>query len=214
MNSGAPASTAPPDFSSLGMIVSQRSMSMAYCEAEKYFGVYAPAGAAAFSLCTIWWTYSAASAGMTFRTEPAAETARVRRMSRRLMDSLGMCVPHRKEQTEALLLQIPFLGFVKKIFGGAPGERHNRERRILVRVGDQRRAIRNKQILHVVGLAETIEHRRFRIGAHARGADFVNNLAACLNPERIFAMDGSFGAVFATHGFDDGAKRLLHVLGL
>src|SRR2546430_14378237 len=89
MNSGAPASTAPPDFSSLGMIVSHKNVSVAYCDAEKYFGVYAPAGAAAFSLCTIWWTYSAASAGMTFRTEPAAVAAQVRRMSRRLVGLFG-----------------------------------------------------------------------------------------------------------------------------
>src|SRR6266567_6579391 len=91
MNSGAPASTAPPDFSSLGMMASHRNVTDAYCEAEKYLGAYFPAGAAAFSLCTIWWMYSAASAGMTCSTEPAAApTARVRRMSRRLMDSLGM----------------------------------------------------------------------------------------------------------------------------
>src|SRR6266852_89269 len=90
MNSGAPASTAPPDFSSLGMMASHRNSSVAYCGAEKYFGVYAPAGAAAFSLWTIWWTYSAASAGITWSTEPAAVTARVRRMSRREMESLGM----------------------------------------------------------------------------------------------------------------------------
>src|SRR5260370_38528805 len=64
MNSGAPASTAPPDLSSLGMMASHRKSSVAYCAAEKYFGVYAPAGAAAFSFCTIWWTYSAASAGI------------------------------------------------------------------------------------------------------------------------------------------------------
>src|SRR5882762_10266161 len=94
MNSGAPASTAPPDFSSLGIIVSQSAMSIAYCAAEKYFGVYFPAGAAAFSLCTIWWTYSAAAAGITCSTELlAAPKARVRRMSRRLMDSF-MGVPH------------------------------------------------------------------------------------------------------------------------
>src|SRR5947208_16885344 len=99
MSSGAPASPATHDYASLGMMVSHKNVSVAYCDAEKYFGVYAPAGAAAFSLCTIWWTYSAASAGMTFRTDPAAVTAKVRRMSRRLMDSLGMCVPHRKEQS-------------------------------------------------------------------------------------------------------------------
>src|SRR6266704_706782 len=98
MNSGAPASTAPPDFSSLGMMALHRNVSVAYCAAEKYFGVYAPAGAAAFSLCTIWWTYSAASAGITCKTEPAAVTARVRRISRRLMDSLGMDSSHREKK--------------------------------------------------------------------------------------------------------------------
>src|SRR5258708_15182704 len=90
MNSGAPASTAPPDFSSLGMMESHRNRSVAYCATEKYFGVYAPAGAAAFSLCTIWWTYSAASAGITCSTEPAAAPkARVRRMSRRGVGAVG-----------------------------------------------------------------------------------------------------------------------------
>src|SRR5437867_10964584 len=98
MNSGAPASTAPPDFSSLGMMVSHRNVSVAHCDAEKYFGVYAPAGAAAFSLCTIWWTYSAASAGMTFRSEPAGVTAKVRRRARRAIGLLFMCVRHLKEQ--------------------------------------------------------------------------------------------------------------------
>src|SRR6267142_2775115 len=94
MNSGAPASTAPPDFSSLGIIVSQSTMSVAYCAAEKYFGVYFPAGAAAFSLWTIWWTYSAAAAGITCSSELlAAPKARVRRISRREMESF-MGGPH------------------------------------------------------------------------------------------------------------------------
>src|SRR5437868_1567277 len=111
MNSGAPASTAPPDFSSLGMMASHRNVSTAYCDAEKYFGVYVPAGAAAFSLCTIWWTYAAASAGITCRTEPpAAVTARVRRMSRRLMDSLAMYIPHKKRRgLKPCRYKFPFL---------------------------------------------------------------------------------------------------------
>src|SRR5712664_3342719 len=94
MNSGAPASTPPPDFSSLGIIVSQSAMSVAYCDAGKHFGEYFPAGAAAFSLCTIWWTYSAAAAGITCSNELlAAPKARVRRMSRREMESF-MGGPH------------------------------------------------------------------------------------------------------------------------
>src|SRR5207249_7420771 len=53
-----------------------------------------------------------------------------------------------------------------------------------------------------------------RIGAHTRSAHFVNNLAAWRNPEGIVAMDGRLGPIFAAHGFDDGAKRFLYVLGL
>src|SRR6267142_2380012 len=99
MNSGAPASTAPPDFSSLGIIVSQSAISVAYFGAGKNLGVYFPAGAAAFSLCTIWWTYSAAAAGITCSTELlAAPKARVRRMSRREMDSFMGGPHHRKKK--------------------------------------------------------------------------------------------------------------------
>src|SRR5882762_1405112 len=101
------------------------------------------------------------------------------------------------------ILEVAFFGFVEKILGGAPGERHDRECRIFVRVGDQRRAIGDKQILHVVRLAETIEHGGLRIGAHARGAHLVNNLAAFLNPEGILAVDRSLGPIFAAHGLDD-----------
>src|SRR5437588_427705 len=104
MNSGAPASTAPPDFSSLGIIMSQRARSVAYCEAEKIFDI--------------------------------------------------------------------------------------------------------------VCLAKAVEHGSFGIGAHARGADFVNDSAAGLDAERQVAMDGSSGLVFAAHGFDDGFECFLHVLGL
>src|SRR6266852_3984144 len=110
--------------------------------------------------------------------------------------------------------EVAFLGFVEKILGGAPGERHDRERRIFVRVGNERRAIRDEKILHIVRLAEAIEHGGFRISAHARGAHLVNNFAAFLNPEKILSVDGGFGPIFTAHGFDDGAKRLLHVLGL
>src|SRR5882762_3929733 len=101
------------------------------------------------------------------------------------------------------ILEVAFFGFVEKILGGAPGERHDRECRIFVRVGDQRRAIGDKQILHLVRLAETIEHGGLRIGAHARGAHLVNNLAARLNPKGILAVDRSLGPIFAAHGLDD-----------
>jgi len=62
INSGAPASTAPPDFSSLGIIASHRNSSVAYCAAEKIRRVRARR-TAAFSLCHHLVTYSAASRG-------------------------------------------------------------------------------------------------------------------------------------------------------
>src|SRR5216684_7020844 len=236
MNSGAPASTAPADFSSLGMMLSQSAVRAANCGAEKYFGVYFPAGAADFSLRTIWWTKAAACAGMISKTEPpAAPRARVRRMSRRVMDALAIVtlllfrdhsscqdsaieegfLPTRSEPSVASvemtgknralrsMSEVAFLGFVEKIVGSAPGERHDRERGILVRVGNQRRAIGDKQIFHVVGLAVAVEHGSFRIGAHARGADFVNDFSARLNSERIVAADRGLRLVLAAESFHD-----------
>src|SRR5260370_7888830 len=91
MNSGGGAWTGPADFSFFGMMASHRNVTAAYCEAEKYLGAYFPAGATAFSLCNIWWMYSAASAGMTCSTEPpAAPRASVLNMSRLLILSFGM----------------------------------------------------------------------------------------------------------------------------
>src|SRR5260370_42516277 len=88
--------------------------------------------------------YSAASAGMTWRTEPAAApTAKVRRMSRREMDSWA-------------ILNITLSGFVEEEFGSAPSERHDGERGVFVGVGDERSAIGDEKILDVVGLAKKI----------------------------------------------------------
>src|SRR5712692_387952 len=184
---------------------------------------------------------------MISKTEPpAAPRARVRRMSRRVMDALAIVtlllfrdhsscqdsaieegfLPTRSEpsvssvemtgKNRALrsMSEVAFLGFVEKIVGSAPGKRHDRERGILVRVGDQRRAIGNKQIFHFVGLAVAVEHGSFRVGAHARGADFVNDFSARLNSERIVAADRRLRLVLAAESFHDGAERFLHVLCL
>src|SRR6184192_1183114 len=97
---------------------------------------------------------------MTCKTEPAAPTARVRRMSRREMDWFAM-------------LNVALSGFVEEVFRSAPGERHDGERGILVRIGDERSAIGDKKIFYVVSLAKAVENGSFGIGTHARGADFV-----------------------------------------
>src|SRR5580704_17934689 len=122
-------------------------------------------------------------------------------MSRREMDSPGM-------------LEVSFPRFVEEIFGGSPGKSQDGESGIFVGVGDERRAIRDEKIFHVVRLAEAIEDCSFWIGAHAGGPDLVNDSAAGFDAEVIFAMDGGASFVFATHGLDDGTKSLLHVLGL
>src|SRR5260370_5010248 len=54
INSGAPASTAPPECSSLGIIASQSQFSVSYWRGGKNFCVYFPARAAAFFFSPPW----------------------------------------------------------------------------------------------------------------------------------------------------------------
>ena len=73
------------DINLVGMIASQSQFTISYWCAEKYLGVYFPAGDAAFSLRTAWCTNSAALAGMTCKTEPpTAPIASVFKISRRV----------------------------------------------------------------------------------------------------------------------------------
>src|SRR5262245_63054934 len=107
--------------------------------------------------------YSAASAGMTCKTEPAAPTARVRRMSRREMDSFD-------------ILNVALSGFVEEVFGSAPGERHDRKRGVLVRIGHKRGAIGDEKIFYLVSLAKAVENGSFCVCTHARGDNCENDL--------------------------------------
>src|SRR5215472_483322 len=122
-------------------------------------------------------------------------------MSRREMDSLAMS-------------DVALSGLVEEVLRGAPRKSHDGERRIFVGIGNERRTVGDEKVFDVVRLAETVEDGSLGIGAHARGADLVNNFAAGLDSERKIAMDGSLGFVFAAHGFDDGTESFLHVLGL
>ena len=70
-----------------------------------------------------------------------------------------------------------------QVIAGAPGDRHDAERRVLVRIGDKRRAVGKKKIRDFPGLTVLIQHRRFRIRTHSRAAHFVNHFmsgGACL----------------------------------
>src|SRR4030095_13012481 len=203
MTSCAPASSAPPDFSSFGIIVSQSERIASYCLAAKYLGVYFPAGAAAFSLCTIWCASSAASSGITCSAEPpAAPSASVFNTSLREIPCVAIFPPLVSvflcalQVCVALLfssqLQSSFSRFIQQIFRSPPGKRHDRERRIFVRVRHQRRSIGHENVFHIMRLAISIEHARFWFGAHARGADFVNDFPSRQNPKRIRAVNARF----------------------
>src|SRR6266478_3995595 len=120
----------------------------------------------------------------------------------------------RPPQWKRMRSQVAFLGFVEQMIGGAPGEGHDGERRVFVRIGDERRAVHDEKIFDVVGPAEAIEDGGLRIGAHPGGADLVDDFSAFVNAKGILAVDGSLGAVFTAGSFDDGAESVLHVFGL
>src|SRR3984957_3461675 len=71
MNSGAPASIAPPQSASAGRMLSHIDRKVLYWCAEKNFGKYSPALAFAFSVWITLCAYAAASSGMARSTEPA-----------------------------------------------------------------------------------------------------------------------------------------------
>src|SRR5258706_4221748 len=63
------------------------------------------------------------------------------------------------------------------MLAGAPRQRHDRPRGILARRTHVTRAVHHEEILHVVRLLELVQHRRLRIGAHARRAQLVDRPA-------------------------------------
>src|SRR5580698_2757915 len=175
MNSGAPASIAPPESASAGRIVSQRVCNVLYALRSKNFGVYAPDSAPAFSASIMPWACSAAASGMTRRTEAAtAPMLSDFRIARLVTWSVDI----------GFALQRSFFGLVEKIIGCSPRERHDGERRVLVGIGDERCRIGDEEILDVVSLAVRIQRRGLRVAAHAHGSQFMNDCAtlgnACL----------------------------------
>src|SRR5208282_2201211 len=99
---------------------------------------------------------------MICNTEPAAAPAArffstSRREMPRMVSSPDFLTPRFLPSTLHSSLKTPLLRFAQQILRSAPGERHDRQCRILVRIGDQRRAIGNKQILDVVRLAIAIQ---------------------------------------------------------
>src|SRR5438874_1483568 len=87
----------------------------------------------------------------------------------------------RRVTSMAASLQVPFLDLVGDVIAGAPAERRDRKRRILVGVADERRGVGDEKILAVPGLAPLVEHAALGVVAHLGGADLVDDFAATRN---------------------------------
>ena len=74
-------------------------------------------------------------------------------------------------------LQTALLELIDQILTGPVAERENGQRHVLIPGGDKTTAVHDKQIPHVVRLAEGIEDRSLRIGTHAGCAGFVDTSA-------------------------------------
>src|SRR5439155_9230795 len=156
-----------------------------------------PPAADAFSACTMLCAYSAACMGITRRTEPAiAPIPSVLRTSRREIDLV----------MRSLRSQISFLRLIKQVIRSSPRQRHNRERRIFVRIGHKGRGIGNEQILHIVRLAIFVQYRSLRIHSHSRGAEFMNDHAAIGDSVGPWRVRACLRGINSARGLNNGAK--------
>src|SRR5205085_4012144 len=80
----------------------------------------------------------------------------------------------RNPQSAIRILEVSFLEFIGEVIARAPGERHDRPRRVLARGVDVAAAVNDEEVLDVVRLLKLVEHRSLRIVAHARRAEFMN----------------------------------------
>src|SRR3954451_7309727 len=56
------------------------------------------------------------------------------------------------------------------VLGDSPRVGHHRQSRVRAGSGGERTAVHDKEVVHVVGLAPTVEHRAIRVVAHPRRA--------------------------------------------
>src|SRR5690348_9140126 len=157
MKSAALAARAPCECSSAGMIRSLSFCTVAYSCAVSAFGLYGPL-AAAFSCATVSWTCCASADAIAL--SPAAIRA----------------ISARRESCPGLNIALPHL--VRQIFRRPPGERHDAQRHVLVRLADHRGRVAHEQVPHLVRLAVAVEHRVLRILAHLDRARLVDDRAA------------------------------------
>src|SRR5579862_6740625 len=138
MNSAAPPFDAP------GTISSHKDLRVSNSCCVSALGLYTPPATLA-SEATAWRTCcaEAISSGPTNASAAIAESA-----SRRVVSDIAL--PH----------------FFGEIFRRPPRQRADGQRRILIRIADERRRIGHKQVLHVVRLAILVQRRHLRIVAH------------------------------------------------
>ena len=83
--------------------------------------------------------------------------------------------PARRSVRGSELPPVPQLG---DVLGGAYGERHDGPRQVLVGLRDERPAVGDEQVLHVMGLTVRIEHGALRGRTHPRHPGFMNDPSA------------------------------------
>src|SRR5688572_32489070 len=100
------------------------------------------------------WCTSCAAARST--APPAIKARPIRRTaSRRVMSDIAL--PH----------------FFREILGGAPRQRHDGMRRVLVGIADEHGAVGHEQVLHLVRLTEAVQRAALRVVADADGPHLV-----------------------------------------
>ena len=104
-----------------------------------------------------------------------------------------------------MLLNASLLRLIEQIFRRAPGQSHDGQSRILIRIADERGAIGDKKIFHIVRLIERIQDGSFGIASHAGNAE-VN---AILGPTQNFVPGRGLRFAMA---FDDQPPQTIDIL--
>src|SRR6516162_5179377 len=203
MVSATLAALAPPELLSAGIMVSVSSSTMACCAGVKkcaadpaWCSSRAAGGVAGLtSACG-----SAAATVEAGKSEAPIIVAEVFSHCRRsCLRSMGF--------SEDIIgsLQVAFLEFVRQIVAGAPAERHDGPGGVLTTGVDERAAVHHKQIFHVVGLLELVQHRSLGVVSHARSAQLMNGPAFGESP--VPDLDD-----FKTRRLEHLFRSFLHVL--
>src|SRR5947208_606914 len=228
MNSGTPASVAPPERSSFGMIRSTSRRTVSHSWAVKCFGSYgAPRPRAARAR-------AAASRTESGAQRNAAATGAM--ASIRTAERLSMSPPNAERGTRKSergtdasrsdarnavprsAFRIPRSKFapleqLRDMLAGPQRQRQDGPRWILVGLRHERCTVGHEQVLTLVRLAPAVRHRCLGVVPHARPAQLMDDDAA--GRDAVSPLGARHrGEHLAPHLGDERSKRLLHVLHL